>query len=106
MSKVIVKNGNVEGALRTMKQKNARDGLLKKARERQEELEREREKEREKVNIRRLRVIMAILSLITSGYLILKLPGCDILPRFADTVIYLIIIFTVVILANTWCIKK
>ncbi len=64
------------------------------------------EKEREKVNIRRLRVIMAILSLITSGYLILKLPGCDILPRFADTVIYLIIIFTVVIFANTWCIKK
>jgi len=36
MSKVIVRNGNVDGALRTMKQKNARDGLLKKARERQE----------------------------------------------------------------------
>ena len=30
MSKVIVRNGNVDGALRTMKQKNARDGLLKK----------------------------------------------------------------------------
>ena len=37
MSKVVVRNGNVDGALRTMKQKNARDGLLKKARERQEE---------------------------------------------------------------------
>ena len=36
MSKVVVRNGNVDGALRTMKQKNARDGLLKKARERQE----------------------------------------------------------------------
>ena len=36
MSKVIVRNGNVDGALRTMKQKNARDGLLKKVRERQE----------------------------------------------------------------------
>ena len=36
MSKVIVKNGNVDGALRTMKQKSARDGLLKKVRERQE----------------------------------------------------------------------
>ena len=36
MSKVIVKNGNIESALRTMKQKNARDGLLKKARERQD----------------------------------------------------------------------
>jgi len=36
LSKVIVKNGNVESALRTMKQKNARDGLLKKARDRQD----------------------------------------------------------------------
>lgn len=35
-SKVIVKNGDVDGAIRNMKQKNARDGLLKKARERQD----------------------------------------------------------------------
>ena len=36
MAKIPVRNGNVEGALRTMKQKNARDGLLKAVRERQE----------------------------------------------------------------------
>ena len=36
MTKVIVRNGNVDGALRTIKQKNAKDGLLKAARERQE----------------------------------------------------------------------
>ena len=36
MSKVIVRNGNVEGALRTVKQRNAKDGLLKAVRERQE----------------------------------------------------------------------
>ena len=36
MTKVVVKNGNVENALRTFKQKNAKSGLLKKARERQE----------------------------------------------------------------------
>ena len=36
MSKVIVRNGNVEGALRTVKQRNAKDGLLKAARERNE----------------------------------------------------------------------
>ena len=36
MSKVMVKNGDVDGAIRNMKQKNARDGLLKKARERQD----------------------------------------------------------------------
>jgi len=31
---VIVKNGNVDGALRTLKQKNAKDGSSKKVRER------------------------------------------------------------------------
>ncbi|MBQ9181031.1 MAG: 30S ribosomal protein S21 [Bacilli bacterium] len=36
MSSIQVRNGNVEGALRTMKQKNARSGLLKELRERQE----------------------------------------------------------------------
>ena len=36
MTKVVVRNGNVDGALRTMKQKNVRDGLLKAVRERQE----------------------------------------------------------------------
>ncbi len=36
MTKVVVRNGNVDGALRTMKQKNAKDGLLKNVRERQE----------------------------------------------------------------------
>ncbi|MDD3392437.1 MAG: 30S ribosomal protein S21 [Bacilli bacterium] len=33
MTKVIVKNGDINGALRTIKQKVARDGSLKKARE-------------------------------------------------------------------------
>ena len=36
MSTVVVKNGNVEFALRNLKQKNAKDGLLKAARERNE----------------------------------------------------------------------
>ena len=36
MTKVTVRNGNVDGALRTMKQKNVKDGLLKAVRERQE----------------------------------------------------------------------
>ena len=36
MTKVVVKNGNVESALKMFKQKNARSGLLKEARERQE----------------------------------------------------------------------
>ena len=35
MTKVIVRNGNVDGALRTVKQRNAKDGLLKAVRERQ-----------------------------------------------------------------------
>ena len=36
MTKVVVRNGNVDGALRTFKQKNAKDGSLKSIRERQE----------------------------------------------------------------------
>lgn len=36
MTKVVVRNGNVDGALRTFKQKNVKDGLLKALRERQE----------------------------------------------------------------------
>ena len=36
MSTVVVRNGNVDGALRTMKQRNMKDGLLKAVRERNE----------------------------------------------------------------------
>ena len=36
MATVVVRDGNVDGALRTLKQKNARDGSSKKVRERQE----------------------------------------------------------------------
>ena len=35
MSTVTVKNGNVDGALKTFKQKNAKDGLLKEIRKRE-----------------------------------------------------------------------
>jgi len=35
MTKVIVKNGNVDGALRMFKQKTMKDGLLKEVRERE-----------------------------------------------------------------------
>ena len=36
MTKLIVRNGNVDGAIRTMKQKNIKDGSQKNLRERQE----------------------------------------------------------------------
>ena len=36
MTKVVVRNGNVDGALRMVKQRNTKDGSLKKVRERQE----------------------------------------------------------------------
>lgn len=36
VTKVVVRNGNVDSALRTLKQKNVKDGLSKKVRERQE----------------------------------------------------------------------
>lgn len=34
MATVVVKNGNVDGALRTLKQKNAKDGLQRQVRDR------------------------------------------------------------------------
>ena len=36
MDKVLVRNGDVDGALRNMRRKNAREGLLKKGREKNE----------------------------------------------------------------------
>jgi len=36
MATIVVRNGNVDGALRTLKQRNAKDGSSKKLRERQE----------------------------------------------------------------------
>ena len=36
MDKVLVRNGDVDGALRNMRRKNAREGLLKKVREKNE----------------------------------------------------------------------
>ena len=50
MSKVVVRNGNVDSALRAMKQKNARDGFLKKARERQDGYKKPGVRRREKRN--------------------------------------------------------
>ena len=35
MARVVVKNGNVEGALKMFKQKNAKDGLLKEIKKRE-----------------------------------------------------------------------
>ena len=35
MSRVVVKNGNVDGALKMWKQKNVKDGLLKEVRKRE-----------------------------------------------------------------------
>ena len=35
MSRVVVKNGNVDGALKMFKQKNVKDGLLKEVRKRE-----------------------------------------------------------------------
>ena len=48
MSKIQVKNGNVDNALWAMKHQNARDGLLKKVRERQEGYKKPGVKRREK----------------------------------------------------------
>lgn len=48
MSKVVVKNGNVDSALKMFKQKNVKDGLLKEVRKREHYSKPGRKKKRSK----------------------------------------------------------
>ena len=63
------------------------------------------EEERNKVNIKRLRLLMAILSVLSSAF-------CGFLP-FIDKkgvdylgIIFILVVFVFIILANTWAKKK
>ena len=52
MDKVLVRNGDVDGALRNMRRKNAREGLLKKVREKNEGYKKPGVRRREKKAVR------------------------------------------------------
>ena len=65
------------------------------------------EEERAKVNIKRLRILMAILSVITAGYVsILPIIGDNPQNQMVGVFVFFAITILFVILANTWAKKK
>ena len=65
------------------------------------------EEERAKINIKRLRVLMAILSVITAGYVsILPIIGDNPQDQMGALFIFFAITIIFIILANTWAKKK
>ena len=65
------------------------------------------EEERAKVNIKRLRILMAIISVITAGYVsILPLIGDNPQDQMVGIFVFFAITILFVILANTWAKKK
>ena len=65
------------------------------------------EEERAKINIKRLRVLMAILSVITAGYLcVLPIIGDNPQDQMGGIFVFFAITIIFIILANTWAKKK
>ena len=65
------------------------------------------EEERAKVNIKRLRILMAIISVITAGYVsILPFIGNNPQNQMGALFIFFAITIIFIILANTWAKKK
>jgi hypothetical protein len=65
------------------------------------------EEEKRTVNIHRLRMLMAIISVITAVYCgILGFIGEDMVNVLIATIIFIVITIIFVILANTWAKKK
>ena len=65
------------------------------------------EEERNKVDIKRLRIVMAILMVITAGFCaILPLTGNNKSYQLAAAGIFIVITIVGVVVANTWAKKK
>ena len=65
------------------------------------------EEERKEINIHRLRILMAIVSVVTACFcILLSFIGEDLKSILAATFLFIIITFIIVILANTWAKKK
>ena len=65
------------------------------------------EEEKKEVNIKRLRILMAILSVITAGYVsILPIIGDNPQDQMVGGFVFFAITILFVILANTWAKKK
>ncbi len=65
------------------------------------------EEERQKVNIQRLRMLMAIVCVITAIFCgVVPVFDGDVIMGIVSTIVFIVITFIIVILANTWAKKK
>ena len=65
------------------------------------------EEERAKVNIKRLRILMAILSVITAGFVsVLPVIGDNSKGQMGAGLVFIVVAMIFIILANTWAKKK
>ena len=65
------------------------------------------EEEKNKVNITRLRILMAIVSVISAGYVsILPIIGNNLKAQMGTLFVFFLLTMVFVILANTWAKKK
>ena len=65
------------------------------------------EEEKKKVDIQRLRLLMAVMMVITAGYcFLLGFVGKDPNYGLAATFVFIVLTFVFIILANTWAKKK
>jgi len=65
------------------------------------------EEERQQVNIHRLRILMAIISVITAVFCyLMPYLGTDKRDVLSATGIFCLVLFVFIILANTWAKKK
>ena len=65
------------------------------------------EEEKRKVDIHKLRILMAIISVITAGYVsILPIIGDNLQDQMVGMFVFFAITILFVILANTWAKKK
>jgi hypothetical protein len=65
------------------------------------------EEEKQKVNIKRLRILMAILSVITAGFVsILPIIGDNTQGQMGAMCVFIVMTIIFIILANTWAKKK
>ena len=65
------------------------------------------EEEKKEVNIKRLRILMAVISVITASYVaVLPIVGNNPEAQMGASFVFLLVVIVFVILANTWAKKK
>ena len=65
------------------------------------------EEEKKNINIKRLRILMAVFSVITAAYTsVLPVLGNNAYAQMGATFVFLLAVIVFVVLANTWAKKK